>query len=160
MEKEFEKIEKGLKLLKEEKSEKDVDFVNEFARFIETKKEKETYLFWNLKLGLAFLVVTFLFLNLVFLKHKLDFEKENLVLITKKTPEIPVSVLEKKQVDERPVLVKTKKIECKKIEKEEKEIYTSNRSSLEESIIISEEINKILKLFTFNLKMEAENAEI
>ncbi|MGC8976886.1 MAG: hypothetical protein ACP5OB_04615 [Candidatus Ratteibacteria bacterium] len=152
MEKEFEKIEYGLKLLKDEKEKIDekVNIAEKILRYLEKEKP-----YPNFKIKYAFSLL-FIFLILFLTVEKLNMEKSKnfyvLNINEKKEKEVPSMP---KQISES-MKVKKKEFKIKKIDNKEK----GELLPIEESIKFTEEIDKIISLFTIDLKMEGENAEI
>lgn len=163
MKNEFEEIENGLKLLKEEgeKNIKNVSFVNKFIDSI----EKERVFFSNFKLKqiLIYLIIILLSSNL-FLIKKLTLQNKKLVLLSGKNTENQPLIIEKEKIGIKEIKKQNliEKKSSKKIieeQKPEEEFVVSEVLRLEETIKFTEEINKIIGLFIINLNMEGKNVE-
>ncbi|MCM8818205.1 MAG: hypothetical protein NC915_01820 [Candidatus Omnitrophica bacterium] len=172
MKNEFEKIEKGLRLLKEEgeKNMRDIGFVNKFLNAIEKEKVVFIYSKWNY--SLVYLTILLIFLNLFFIHklnlhiHKLNLHKENMVVFNDRNIENQPLIIEKEKIEKEKIEIKyIKKQNLNKeklVEKnigEEKLEKFSQPLKLEETIKFTEEINKLLGLFTINLNIEGNNGE-
>ncbi len=165
MKNEFEKVEYGLKLLKEE-YEKDVSEVNMADKFVKYAEIcKSNYISYKVKNYIFLITIFILFSNLFFVLYRLNFEKRR--MIANFTPEKNInnfliskkdSIIDTNQETKNMV----KKSSGKNIEKKEKnkEIFNSETLKIEDSIKFTDEINKILNLFTIKINMEEENVEI
>lgn len=150
----FEKIEYGLKLLKEdsEKINKDFDIVEKFSKYIGKEKSSS----FKIKYALTYVFILLLTLNLFLTFEKLNLEK------AKKSYIIDLS--EKK--DALPEMVDVTLNENKGYMKRENKIVRIKNmkdekiSPIEESIKFTEEINKIIGLFFVNLNIGGEDVEI
>lgn len=152
----FEKVEYGLKLLKEdsEKIDKNVDFADKFFKY----RQKEKYTYFKMKYVFTYVFVLLLTLNLFLTTEKLKLEK------TKKSYSYIVNIPNKK--DNLPEIVNiTLNKNQKSIKKENKIVKFENMkdekvSPIDESIKFTEEINKIVGLFIINLNIGGEDVEI
>lgn len=164
MKNEFERIEKGLKLIREEgeKNIKDVSFANNFLNSL--GKERFVFMPLKLKYSFIFLIVFFLISN-IFLIYKINLCQKKLIVFN--TPKI-----EEKQslIKEKEINLKKEKIEIKNIEKQsssEKNLSKKSveinkyeefsQSKLEQTIKFTEEVNKLLGLFIIDINMEEKN---
>ncbi|MCM8810261.1 MAG: hypothetical protein NC917_01250 [Candidatus Omnitrophica bacterium] len=160
MKNDFEKIEKGLRLLKEEgkKIMRDISFVDKFLNA--TKKEKFVFIYSKWNYFFVYLTIVLVFLNLFFI-HKLNLHKENMVAFNYRNIENQPLITEKEKIEIKYIKKQNSNKE-KLVEKnirEEKLEEFSQPLKLEETIKFTEEINKLLRLFTINLNIEGNNGE-
>ncbi|MCM8804671.1 MAG: hypothetical protein NC833_05415 [Candidatus Omnitrophica bacterium] len=154
MENGFEKVEYGLRLLKKdtEKIDKEVNFVDKFSKYIVKEKNYS----FKMKYILTYTFIFLLILNLFVTIEKLNLEKAKKSYI--------VNFTEKK--DNLPETLNISLNKNNKCEKKEnritnlKSVKDENVSPIEESIKFTEEINKIIDLFSVNLNIGGKNVEI
>ncbi len=160
MKNDFEKIEKGLRLLKEEgrKMMRDISFFDKFLNA--TEKEKFVFIYSKWNYFLVYLTIVLVFLNLFFI-HKLNLHKENMVAFNYRNIENQPLITEKEKIEIKYIKKQNSNKE-KLVEKnigEEKLEKFSQPFKLEETIKFTEEINKLLGLFTINLNIGGNNGE-
>jgi hypothetical protein len=165
MKNKFEKIEYGLRLLKEEYEKIDVDGVDIIDKIEKHLKNGEKRLFFPLKIKYAFLsLATFLLLINIFISFNRMNSKTAVKNLSENLNMNKNLIVKSDSVAKKDkVFSKDKKIKKVRNTEEKKDIEIGdekNKVLIIETIEFTEEINKIVNLFKVDLNMEGENVEI
>jgi hypothetical protein len=165
MKNKFEKIDYGLRLLKEEYEKIDVDGVDIIDKIEKYLKNGEKKLIYSFTIKYAFLSLSiFLFLMNILISSKRMNSKSNVENLSQNLNMNKNLIVKSDSVAKKDKVFSREKKE-KKVRNtgEKKDIEISdekNKTLIIETIEFTEEINKIVNLFKFDLNMEGENAEI